>query len=174
MANDFPNTLRFVTTYANQVEQEIESRLTSNGKIASGELYDSIGYTIKQDGSKIKLTFSMADYGKFVDKGVNGYAQSRGSIYSFKEKNGQGSGGKSEFISRLQKWCAIKGLPKGAAYPIRRNIWKYGIASTQFFTLPTTRRKKQLEQGIKKSMALDIELAIQKDLKEQKIKYKRR
>ena len=112
----------------------------------------------------------MADYGQYVDKGVNGTEKNWGSIYSYKK--GQPTGGKSKFISSLQKWCAIKGIPKGAAFAIRRNIFKYGIAPTNFFTIPTTRRRKQLEDGIRKNMALDIELAIEQEAR--KLKTKRR
>jgi hypothetical protein len=173
MASSFKNTLKFVTNYANQVEAEIETRLHNNKKVASGDLYDSIGYTITETPTRISLSFVMDDYGKFVDKGVNGYMNGWGSPYSFKPKNGKGSG-KSKFISELQRWCVIRGLPKGAAFPIRKNIWKNGIAPTNFFTLPTTRRLKQFNEGVKKNMALDIEAQIQKDLKEQKVKYKKR
>jgi hypothetical protein len=174
MASSFKHTLLYVTTYANQVEAEIESRLHGHNKVASGDLYDSIGYTIKETPTKISLKFEMADYGKFVDKGVNGYMNGWGSPYSFKPKDGKGSGKKSEFITKLQKWCAIKGLPKDAAYPIRKNIWKNGIAPTNFFTLPTRRRAKQFALGVEKNLALDVEEIIQKDLKELKVKFKKK
>lgn len=171
---EFKHTLAYVTKYANEVEQEIESRLFSHKKIASGKLYDSIHYEIKETGLKISLTFKMADYGKYVDKGVNGYDNKVGSQYSFKPKDGKGTGKKSAFITALQRWCVIKGLPKNAAYPIRKKIWKMGIPPTNFFTLPTKRRVKQLEQGIKKNMALDIEESLQRDLKERKVKFKKK
>lgn len=164
MANDFPNTRKFITRYANQVEQEIENRLFNLGKVASGELYDSIGYTITDTGKRIKLTFKMADYGKYVDKGT------KPSKYA--DSTGKGSG-KSEFIKSLMKWCQIKGLPKGAAFPIRRKIWKTGLPATNFFTIPTTRRKKYFEREYERNMALDVELAVEKELKG-KIKTRKR
>ena len=38
MANNFKNTRAYLVKYGNQVEQEIETRLRNNGKIASGDL----------------------------------------------------------------------------------------------------------------------------------------
>jgi hypothetical protein len=155
MATEFKNTEKFIRTYANQVESEIETRLRNNGKYASGTLYDSIRYEITEEKTRFILTFKMADYGIYVDKGTkpSKYANSEG-----------GGTGKSKFITSLMKWCTIKGLPKNAAFPIRRHIWKVGIPPTNFFTIPTTRRLKQLEKGIEKNMALDVENIIRKEL----------
>lgn len=155
MASEYKNTERFVRTYGDQVEQEIETRLHNLGKVASGTLIDSIRYEVKEDKTRFVLSFYMADYGKWVDKG------SKPSKYA----NSSGGGkGKSKFITSLMKWCAIRGLPKEAAFPIRRNILKFGQSPTNFFTIPTTRRRKQLEAGIKKNMALDIEAIIKKEI----------
>lgn len=151
MATEYKNTERFIKKYADQVESEIESRLHSAGKIASGHLYDSIGYELTEKGTRFVLTFKMADYGQYVDKGTkpSKYANSEG-----------GGTGKSAMITALKKWCRIKGIPEGAAFPIRRNIWKFGLSPTNFFTIPTTRRVGQLTKGIEKNMALDIEQII--------------
>jgi hypothetical protein len=156
MAAEFPHTERFVRTYANQVESEIESRLKGHGKIASGKLYDSIRYVMEVGRSRITLSFLMADYGTYVDKGT------KPSKYA--DMEGKGKGKKSKFITSLQKWCRIKGLPEGLAFPIRKKIWREGLPSTQFFTLPTTRRRKQFEEGVRKNLALDTEVAVKKNI----------
>lgn len=155
MATNYPNTTKFIINYANSVESEIETRLHNLGKVASGTLYDSIRYEFKEGKHRFELTFKMADYGYYVDKGVkpSKYAEMEG-----------GGTGKSAFIAALQKWCVIRGLPKGAAFPIRRKIWRIGIPPTNFFTIPTTRRIKQFNEGVKKNMALDIEQIIKKDV----------
>lgn len=143
---EFKRTFKYITTYGNQVEQEIETRLFNLGKVASGKLYDSIGYKVIENEKGYKLQFYMADYGKYVDKGTkpSKYADSK-----------EGGTGKSQFITSLMKWCKIKGLPQGMAFPIRRKIWKFGQAPTNFFTIPTTRRQKQFKEGVKKNMAID-------------------
>jgi len=156
MANNFKNTRAYLVKYGNQVEQEIETRLRNNGKIASGDLYDSIRYDIKEDSKKFIISFYMADYGRYVDKGTK----------PSKYDNSTGKGtGKSPFIKSLMRWCQIRGLPKNAAFPIRRKIWKMGIAPTNFFTIPTTRRAKQFEKGIETAMALDVDQYIKKQVK---------
>lgn len=156
MANNFKNTRAYIVKYGNEVENEIETRLTNNGKIASGDLYDSIRYEIKEDSKKFVITFKMADYGKYVDKGT------KPSKYA--NSTGKGTG-KSPFIKSLMKWCEIKGLPKQAAFPIRRKIWETGQPATNFFTIPTTRRAKQFEKGVEKAMALDVDQYIKKQVK---------
>lgn len=164
MASKYPETEAFVKKYGKDVEKEIKTRLLNAGKYASGKLAKSIRSDVKEEKEGFIVSFTMADYGKFVDKGVSGYEKKRGTPYSFKPKDGKGTGGKSEFIKQLQKWCKLKGLPKGAAFPIRRSIWKYGIEPTQFFTIPTTRRQAQLEAGIEKAMVKDLDNNIQKEL----------
>jgi len=161
---EFKHTEKYVKTFADQTESEIETRLKNNGKYASGDLYDSIRYEIKENNLKWTISFHMLDYGKFVDRGVNGYDRNRGSEYGFKSKDGKGTGGKSEFITSLQKWCKIRGLPVGMAFPIRKNIWKFGIAPTQFFTIPFKRRAKQFEKGIEKAMVMDLDYLLQKEI----------
>lgn len=158
----FKNTDKFVRTYGNQVEQEIERRLVAAGKDASGKLLQSIRYDVKEKANKIIIAFYMADYGKYVDKGVQGAESGRAgdggrSIYKFKNKMPP--------PKSIEKWLKIKGIPKEASYPIRRSIYRFGITPTNFFTIPTTRRVKQLEAGIKKNMILDAEALIQKEFK---------
>lgn len=152
---DWTNTRDFILKYANSVESEIESRLHGHKKIASGALYDSIGYKLKETKSEFKLEFMMLSYGRYVDKGT------KPSKYANMEGKGRG---KSKFLESLFRWCRIKGIPKEAAFAIRKKIWKEGLAPTNFFTIPTTRRLKQFNTGVEKAMAKDIEGQIGKIL----------
>ena len=153
--SEYKNTLAFITKYGNQVENEIETRLNNYGKIASGKLYDSIRYEVKQAKGEFILSFLMASYGYYVDKGVKPHPE---------YLTGKGTGKKSKFIEALKKWCKIKGIPQNAAYPIRRSIWKYGIKPTNFFTIPTTRRQKYFENELGNMMAKDLDIQLQKEL----------
>lgn len=155
------NTEEFLIKYGNSVEKEIKKRLSNHGKIATGNLYDSIGYEYGENKAEFYIEFFMDDYGRFVDRGVNGFAKRQGSEYSFKPKNGKGTGKKSKFITALMKWCKVKGLPETDAFRIRRGIWKFGIAPTQFWTIPTTRRDKEFNKGLEKAMAKDIDKQIE-------------
>jgi len=154
----FPLTRKYLTEYGQSVIGEMKTRLTNQGKEATGTLHKSLKFRTQEKDNEFIISFFMAEYGQYVDKGVNGYARRVGSIYSFKPKDGNHKPQrKSKFIESLKKWCKVKGLPEGAAFPIRRNIWKFGIKPTNFFTIPTTRRQKQFEQMVAKNMAKDID-----------------
>ena len=165
----FKNTDKFVRTYGNQVEQEIETRLIKSGKEASGKLLQSIRYEVREKAGQVIIKFFMADYGKFVDKGVQGAESGRAgeggkSIYKF----GKATKRSKAKEKSLRSWMKIKGIPEKAYYPISRSIWRFGITPTNFFTIPTTRRAKQLEQGIEKNMKIDAEERISKEFKKKK------
>lgn len=171
----YKNTTRFVKTYGNQVEQEIEKRLASSGHEASGKLMQSIRYEVRETAKGVVLKFAMADHGKYIDKGITG----AGVVPGFKGKVKKVNKGQYDPIDKrvhkfgkkmppeksVKRWMQIKGIPKEASFPIRRSIWMFGMEPTNFFTIPTTRRKKQLDSGIKANMILDIEAQIKKEFK---------
>jgi hypothetical protein len=155
MASEFKNTEAFIKKYGKEVEEEIKSRLLTYDKKASGKLYRSIKFNYRESIKQLEASWRMEDYGLYVDKGVKPQP---------KYLTGKGTGKKSKFITALKKWCKIRGLPEGAAYPIRINIWKYGIAPTNFFTIPTRRRNKYYEKKVEENLALDIDTQLQKEL----------
>lgn len=84
-----------------------------------GSLSQSVEVDI--DGDTLQL--SMNDYWKYVENGVKpkpDYLKGTGS-------------GTSVLIPLLKEWAKSKGLPEGAAFAIRKNIWKFGIAPTNFY-----------------------------------------
>lgn len=176
MASDFKNTLAFVKKYAASVEQEIKTRLVNSGHVASGKLFDSIRAEVKEDKNfGILLKYKYAKYLKYVDKGVSGAGMPSG-FKGKKKKVNKGQfdktdnrvhafGKKMPPEKSISDWMRIQGIPKEASFPIRRSIWMFGIAPTNFFTIPTTRRQKQLNEGIEKNMAKDFEQILLKGLK---------
>lgn len=164
-ASKYPNTLTFLKKYGESVEQEIGTRLHGFGKIDSGNLDDSISYAITEENGRMKIIFRMADYGKYVDKGVKGSESGKAgeggnSIYAFTNKMPP--------AKALSGWLKRKGLPESASFPIRRHIFRFGITPTNFFTIPTMRRQKQLENGIRDNMIKDIEQLLQKEFGKKK------
>ena len=107
-------------------------------KIASGSLYKSIRY----DVSNGLLQIYMAPHWKYVNYGVEakGYTKKK-----------SGGGGKSEFISALVNWSKTRlGLPQkealSMAFATRINIFKFGIAPTNFIELSNKNAFKKAEQ----------------------------
>ena len=173
MASDLKNTEAFVKKYGKEVETEIKNRLLSYGKTASGKLYKSIRSDVREVKGEFILTFRMEDYGLYVDGGVKGHGKPDG----FKGKDKPVvTTGKFKFGSKMppnnaafKSWMNGKGkslgIPKEASFAVRRSIWIFGIAPTNFFTVPIKRREKQLAKGIEKAMALDFEQAVLKSFK---------
>jgi hypothetical protein len=79
-------------------------------KVASGSLVNSINYRLQDTANGINLILLADDYLKYVDKGRKP--------------------GTYPPIQAIQKWVAIKGIPKQAAWAIRQNIYKFGIKPT--------------------------------------------
>jgi hypothetical protein len=162
---DNENLRKVLNKYGASVVAEMKTRLQNQGKVASRKLLKSLKYDLSETLEDIELNFYAEDYYIFVDKGVNGYQSRVGSPYSFKPKNGQGTG-KSKLIPALKKWCRTKGIPEGAAFAIRRNIWKFGIKPTQFWSISTKRREKQLFKDIEKAQQADLQAQLDKIAKE--------
>jgi len=158
---EYKNTSKYIKTYGKQVEKEIKNRLKGNSKYASGKLYKSIRTEVIEENKQFLLNFYMEDYGKFVDKGVQGA-----------ESGKAGDGGKSiyKFRSKMppekpfRSWLKRKGIPKEKSYVIRRSIYLFGITPTNFFTIPTTRRQKEFERMVAKNMAKDIDENVQNEM----------
>lgn len=79
-------------------------------KVASGRLVQSINYRLQPLATGIQIQLLSEDYLKYVDKGR------RPGTYPP--------------IQAIQRWTSLKGIPKGAAWGIRQNIYKYGIKPT--------------------------------------------
>jgi len=175
MAEDYKNTLKYLNKYGTEVINEMKNRLTNN---ASGSLKKSLKYKISK--SELTLTFFMNEYGKYIDKGVTGHGKIKGFKGLDKDGNKKtvNKGQLDKFTGRtykfgtkmppdnaeFKKWLRIKGIDKGLSFPIRRSIWMFGIKPTNFFTIPTTRRQKQFENGLGDAMALDIDAQLEKEL----------
>jgi hypothetical protein len=103
------------------------------GKDATGRLINSVDYKLREDANNIFIVIESADYLKWVDEG-----RKRGSYPP---------------IRPLIEWANIKGLPKGVAYGIQKNIFKFGIKPTrviqkvinEFENSPTLQRKYEDE-----------------------------
>lgn len=101
----------------------IKAKIQAEEAIYSSNLLDSIGLN-QDDSLDGNITFKMADYGKFLDEGVNGLIQSQNSQYQFKG-NWRGT------AVAIKSWAESKGLnPWATAHSIQNK----GIRPRKFFT----------------------------------------
>jgi hypothetical protein len=128
-----------VNQWAKKVVKTARGNLTREKASSSRSLWRSIRYIYKD---RI-LTFTMNDYGAFLDKGVSGtgrlplsktksmpvpYNKSEADPeYSFK-KRFKAIGGS------LKDWLSSKGLDQSLDYVIRRSIHARGIRPRRFFS----------------------------------------
>jgi hypothetical protein len=112
-------------------------------KVASGSLVNSINYRLQDTANGINVILLANDYLKWVDRGRKP--------------------GTYPPIQAIQKWVAIKGIPKQAAWAIRTNIFKFGIKPTRViaktrFQLETNRKYSQkYERAIVDTLTKNIE-----------------
>ena len=165
MQSKFPITRKYIETYGKSVESEIKKRLKGHDKYASGKLYESIRFIMKETPKDFTLDFTMLDYGKYVDKGVKGSKTNKAGNTPYKYTN------KMPPTKVFDKWVLRKGLAprdkKGKflnrdkiKFAIARSIFLHGVAPTNVFTIPTRRRAKQLEAGVGNAMAQDLDKMI--------------
>lgn len=148
---EYEAVYKVLQKYGESVIKEMMTRLRGLGKVASGKLINSLKYDIQDVMGELELLFEYEDYGDYVDLGVNGNQRNTNSKSPFKYKD------KKPPISKLQQWCKLKGIPEGKAWRIQDNIWRYGIAPTFWYTIPTTRRVKQLEKDLESAVAKAVE-----------------
>ena len=116
---------RFLTKYGNILKREIQSQLNKNTPYAPG--YNLNAYSNGRNnafsGNAPKSAFGSGNLSNSVEVVYDPQTQ---------YLKGKGSG-QSVLIPILQAWARSKGLDPNAAFAIRRNIFKFGIAPTNFY-----------------------------------------
>jgi hypothetical protein len=173
------HTVRELNKYKDYVLKQSKSGLTRAGIKSSSKLYKSLRgiVAVKQNrtltgkfasGNHPELTFEMNDYGKFVDKGVQGTKESAtGKKYKFdKSKDMINIGAVESFIGRKVRVRSNDGKfkaftkksKKSLIFAIAKSIHQKGIKRSLFFTKPLERRAKKTYDNIGKAAADDITL----------------
>jgi hypothetical protein len=117
---------RQLETFGRRYVDILTEELKRAGKVASGRLIDSLDYRIVREANAIQIIIQSNDYLTYVDQGRRP--------------------GKFPPIQAIQTWCKIKGIPQTAAFPIARNIFKFGIRPTN--VIERTTKKIQSSQNI--------------------------
>ena len=127
--------------WAQLVVSNAKSILLKNDKVASGNLYNSVRYTVNSQG---KLQFLFAEEGKYVQSGRRRDAR-------FPPP------------APIEKWIRQKGINgltkngepigiKSLTYLISRSIAKKGIKPLPFMSMAIKQSKEQLKKELKKAV----------------------
>ena len=161
--------------FGKYVVKQSKANLTRKKKKDTGELYKSIDYDlfVSKTEASFSLSFKMADYGDFIDKGVKGVASSTkapNSPYKF----GTGSGAKGGLTNGIDQWVLRKRIQfqdrksgkfmsyKQTAFLIRRSIWFKGIETTNFFSKPLEDAFKRLPDALVEAFGLEVDNILSK------------
>jgi len=150
--------------FAKYVIQQSRSNLTKGKKNSSKELYNSLDYDISQSSGTTSMSFNMADYGKFQDRGVSGTEKKYNTPYSYKSKMPP--------VKAFDKWVVRKGLAprgkggkfasrEGIKFAIAKSIYKKGIRPSMFFTKPFEAAFKRLPDELLEAYSIGLEKQIQ-------------
>ena len=171
--------------FGKRVVKEARTALTKKKKNASKELYNSISYDFKEYKNSFHLAINMADYGKFIDKGVSGNNDPKSkagktdykgkpktvfkSLGGFRFGSGNFNGKGDEWKERIDKWMYSRGIaPRDkntgkfvkrdtVNYLIRRSIFQYGTEPTLFLTKPFESAFKSLPDEIVEAYGLEVD-----------------
>tara|TARA_R100001443_G_scaffold114110_1_gene129620 strand:+ start:1131 stop:1694 length:564 start_codon:yes stop_codon:yes gene_type:complete len=176
MSNPFQKNLE---SLLNKVGKQVMNRSKAglnNAKPFSkggGNLENSIQYKVKRTETGYDLSWTMAMYGKFIDKGVSGYEVKRSfTDYQGNNLSSPGSGFKKNTpvipIKPLVKWIKRRGLkgrdPKtgryithvSLAFAIGKKIKREGIPGISFFQSPLGLAMKTFESQVQVAMSKDL------------------
>lgn len=152
-----------LSKFGRAVVQQSRSRLTKGKKNASKDLYNSLKFDVQEQGGDLTITFFMEEYGKFVDKGVNGIDENNGAPFSYKKS------GKKPPANVFEKWSRTRGIRgrdkktgkfitrKSLAFAIREHVYKNGIKPTLFFTKSFEQQFKRLSDDLGDAFSGDID-----------------
>ena len=114
--------------------EQTKDKLIEGMPEASGELKDSVEYQIEVGDNGYEISFYMATYATFVDKGVDGQKKSWGSPYKFS---------KMPPPKVFDKWIIAKGIAprdekgkfqsrEGLKWAIAKSVFNNGIRPRNF------------------------------------------
>lgn len=157
------NVLKALEKFGKDVRSGARRELTKKKKNASKELWKSIDYKVKVSKNSFEMDLVMLNYGKFIDKGVKGSESSKKAPTSpFKYTN------KMPPSKVFDKWTIRRGIAprseggqfqkrKSLNFVIARNIFKFGIETTNFFTNPFEKEFKELPDELVEAYGLDVD-----------------
>ena len=168
--------LEAVERYLNSFGKQVVNRSKGNLQKAKGggtALENSIAFSVIEKDGDLTVIFTMASYGKYVDKGVSGTEVTR----SFKDYKGKtlkspfgyrkAKGHSQPPTKALDKWIVKKGIAprdkegkfmsrKSIKFAIARSIGKKGIQGISFFQKPLMLGMKEFSNKFGAAIKDDI------------------
>lgn len=155
---------------AKYVIREARLQLERQGKVVTGDLRDSLQYTLSTGRDETTLEFDAGvPYWDFVNQGVKGatdQSKAPDSDYQFGTGNFSGQG---TLRGGINKWVIQKPLqgirdPKTGRFTPRKQmvrmisnkIWNYGIAPSEYYTLALDRGWKTYKKRMAVAIGLDV------------------
>ena len=154
------NVKEELNRFAKYVISQSRANLTRQKKNSSKELYNSLDSEVKVSANSFSLSFLMAEYGVFQDKGVSGVKKKYNTKYAYTTKMPP--------PSKMDKWIVKKGIAprdkdgkfisrKSLQFMIARSIFNNGIKPSLFFTKPFEKAFKGLNKDLVEAYKLDVE-----------------
>lgn len=161
--------------YRADLIQDLRESLIAVNRDQPGNLLESIDGFIKVESNNISFELVMNDYWKFVDKGVDGWKQSRGSEYKYKRN------GKRIPLDAMLKLIKFRGLvPESVAKPNKRvnkklgakkinsaresYAWALGAVIKRDGLRPTHFFTNVINESLKQRLTKEISEALKKDI----------
>ena len=189
MEDNILSPRQVLESFEGKVQEALRKTLKDNDRVANGKLYGTIIAITKVYGQMVVMELHMEDYGKFVNEGVNGTQQQRGSKFSFKKKNlkqgvmlkhiadrgerlnpivndiSKHYKDKKGILKTRKKPLSLDKARKTLAFLMGRNIAKKGIAPTHFV-------EEGLESGVIDSLKTELYKSVGREIKiELKLSY---
>lgn len=165
--------IKTLEQFGKKVVKEARTNLTKKKKNSSKELYNSVKYDLEVKDGKTILSFSMADYGQFIDKGVKGVGGTKadGSRWNLKKVTNNDFKYRSKMppTKAFDQWVIKKGLAgrnkkgqfvsrESLKFAIAKSVYHTGIETTNFFTKPLDDNFNKLSDELLNSFGNDIVL----------------
>ena len=111
---EWTSLLRVLREYAEAIKQTAIRYLAEDGSNASRTLTNSIDYEYGIDDNHYWIDITYEEYGNYLNEGVNGTEQSRGSQYSFKSKRVN--------VKAIEEWIRIKPVQAQPRVPTVKSL----------------------------------------------------
>ena len=165
---------RYLNSFGKFVIQQSRNQLTRKKKNVAKSLYNSLRFKVSTTNEGFSVKFYMADFGKFVDKGVSGNKK----INDYITYGGNTEQSPFQYTTKgppidiISKWIGMRGIaPKGLgkarskktgqyispfAFLVSRKIKRDGIKGISFFQRPLGLGLKKLPNEIFASIKEEI------------------